>query len=310
MIWPVLILLALAAGLPFLAERRKPDMDKATRAEAPGQFAELSDGKTHYQWDGPKDGPKDRPVLVCIHGLTTPSVVFRALVPGLVALGYRVLTYDLYGRGFSDRPRGAQTRHFFIRQLRDLLQDQGVEGGITFLGYSMGGSIATVFAYEEPERVSRLILLAPAGLVHVPGVMAKVAQAVPVFGDWLVLTLGGWLLRRGARGQMAHSSIVRELSQLQAAEVVRRGYLPAVLSSQRNMLAEGLEEEHRALADADIPVQAIWGELDSVIPIRALGKLTECNRNVRQSVINGAGHGLGYTHADEVLGAIEEGLGG
>jgi len=109
---------------------------------------------------------------------------------------------------------------------------------------------------------------------------------------------------------MAHSSIVRELSQLQAAEVVRRGYLPAVLSSQRNMLAEGLEEEHRALADADIPVQAIWGELDSVIPIRALGKLTECNRNVRQSVINGAGHGLGYTHADEVLGAIEEGLGG
>lgn len=302
MIWPFLILLVVIAGIPFLAERRKPDMDDALRAEAPGAFAELSDGRTHYQWSGPEDGP----ILVCIHGLTTPSHVFAALVPGLVAQGYRVLTYDLYGRGYSDRPRGAQTRHFFIRQLRDLLQDQGITGEITLLGYSMGGSIATVFAYEEPERVVRLILLAPAGLVHTPGALSEVARRVPVFGDWLMLTLGGWSLRRGTRQQKAHSSIVRDLSARQDAETTRRGYLPGVLSSQRNMLAEVLAEEHRALDAAGVPVQAIWGEVDPVIPLQAVGKLTERNRNARQTVIRGAGHGLVYTHPREVLGAIAE----
>ncbi len=305
MMWSVLVLAALAAGLPFLAERRKPDMDEATRNAAPGAFAELSDGRTHYQWHGDGNGP----VLVCIHGLTTPSFVFRALVPGLVAAGFRVLTYDLYGRGFSDRPRGAQTRHFFIRQLRDLLQNQGVGDDITLLGYSMGGSIATVFAYEEPGRVARLILLAPAGLVHSPGALAEVARKVPGFGDWLMLALGGWSLRRAARRQMAPGAVARELAQRQEAETWKRGYLPAVLSSQRNMLAEELEEEHAALAAARVPVQAIWGELDAVIPLKALGRLTECNRDVRQSVISGAGHGLVLTHADEVLTEIKDALG-
>ena len=305
MIWPILILLVLAAGLPFLAERRKPDVDDALRADAPGKFANLSDGKTHYQWTGPEDGP----VLVCIHGLTTPSPVFNALLPGLVAQGFRVLTYDLYGRGYSDRPHGAQTRHFFMRQLRDLLQDQGLAGDLTVMGYSMGGSIATVFAFEEPERVQRLILLAPSGLIHTPGALAEVARRVPGFGDWLMLTLGGWWLRRIVRAQKAHTSVLRDLSARQDSETKLRGYLPGVLSAQRNMLAERLEEEHRALAIDGIPVQAIWGEVDDVIPLQAVGRLTECNRDVSQSVIKGAGHGLAFTHRKEVLEAIAEGLG-
>ena len=301
MIWSVLILIGVAAALPFLAERRKPDMDDATRAQAPGQFADLSDGKTHFGWAGPKNGP----VLVCIHGLTTPAYVFNALISGLVERGFRVLTYDLYGRGFSDRPRAAQTRHLFIRQLRDLLQDQGISGDITLLGYSMGGSIATVFAFEEPERVSRLILCAPAGLVHRPDSLAKLTRAVPGLGEWLTLTIAGRSLRRASRRQQAHTSIVLEMSQRQETEVARRGYLPSVLSSQRNMLAETLAEEHRAIANAEIPVLAIWGELDTVIPLQALGRLTENNRPAHQSVIKGAGHGVIYTHPTEVLGAID-----
>ncbi len=306
MIWPSLILLTLAGALPFVSERRKPDMDDGIRSRASGQFAMLSDGMTHYQWHG----PKGRPVLVCIHGLTTPSQVFRPLIPGLVDMGFHVLTYDLYGRGYSDRPRGAQTRHFFIRQLRDLLKYQGVEGDVTLLGYSMGGSIATVFAYEEPERLRRLILLAPAGLLHAPGPLAEIARKVPGFGDWLMLSLGGWSLRRAAAGSLAHGSAVRSLTQGQPDETRLRGYLPAVLSSQRNMLAEVLEEEHGALAKLRLPVHAIWGERDTVIPIQALARLADCNRSARQTVVAGAGHEIAVTHARQVLDAIAEGLDG
>jgi pimeloyl-ACP methyl ester carboxylesterase len=68
-----------------------------------------------------------------------------------VAKGHRVLTYDLYGRGYSDRPGGEQDARFFIRQLEDLLEHQGVTQPVTLLGYSMGGAIGAAFAAKHPR---------------------------------------------------------------------------------------------------------------------------------------------------------------
>ncbi|EEB85586.1 alpha/beta fold hydrolase [Roseobacter sp. GAI101] len=78
-------------------------MNDVARGSAPGQFAELSRGVTHYEWVGPARGP----VAVCVHGLTTPSFVWRSITKGLVLMGFRTLIYDLYGRairiGQADR---------------------------------------------------------------------------------------------------------------------------------------------------------------------------------------------------------------
>ena len=113
-------------------------MDDAARAAAPGRIARLSQGATHYTWTGPENGP----VAVCVHGLTTPLQAWDGIAARLAEAGYRVLAYDLYGRGYSDRPGGTQDSAFFLRQLDDLLADQGIAGDITLLGYSMGGAIA------------------------------------------------------------------------------------------------------------------------------------------------------------------------
>ena len=53
-----------------------------------------------------------------------------------------------------------------------------------------------------------------------------------------------------------------------------------------------------------MPVIAIWGRDDDVVPLTAMGKLTEWSRHARQDVIDGAGHGLPYTHTAEVLAAL------
>lgn len=295
---------AVAGAAPFVAERLRPKMDGARRETAPGRFAELSDGLTHYRWYGPGQGP----VALCVHGLTTPSFVWDGIARGLAGHGFRVLTYDLYGRGFSDRPKGAQTRTFFLRQLRELIDHEGIDGPLTVLGYSMGGGIATIFAAEEPDRLRRLILLAPAGLVHNAGTFAEATRRLPVIGDWLMLAFGGAYLRRIARTQPAHPSIRADIGEAQAAETRLQGYLPAVLSSQRNLLAQTLEEEHRTIAVDGVPVLAIWGEQDDVIPLRAMSRLAELNDDARQVMIKGAGHGLAYTHTHEVLAAMEDAL--
>ena len=79
-----------------------------------------------------------------------------------------------------------------------------------------------------------------------------------------------------------------------------------MLSSQRGMLAETLEEEHRAVSRNDIPVLAIWGREDNVIPIQALGTMAQWNRVARQDVIDGAGHALPFTHAQQASAFITE----
>ena len=64
---------------------------------------------------------------------------------------------------------------------------------------------------------------------------------------------------------------------------------------------------HRALADADVPVIAIWGVADQTIPIAAKDVLKQWNPQVRHVDVDGAEHGLAYTHADQVTRAILEG---
>ena len=72
------------------------------------------------------------------------------------------------------------------------------------------------------------------------------------------------------------------------------------------MLADVQQEEHQALSRMDVPTLAIWGGQDDVIPISALGRLTQWNRHVKQEVVEDAGHALPYSHPDDTASYIIE----
>ena len=154
----VLTLAALILLAPILAEASRAVMGQF-QEKTEVALANLPNGATHYTWSGPETGP----VVVCIHGISTPSFVFAATQRSLAALGYRVLTYDLYGRGHSAHPLGKQDAAFFLDQLDHLLRHQEVTGKITLLGFSMGGQVAAAYAAENPDRVSQLVL----SLIHI-----------------------------------------------------------------------------------------------------------------------------------------------
>ncbi|WP_121633207.1 alpha/beta fold hydrolase [Tropicibacter alexandrii] len=294
MIWPALGLAGLAL-LPGLREALRTPA-RHLQKQAPGQLARLSRGKTHFQWSGPKDGP----VAVLVHGLTTPSFVWTLLTPHLTAQGYRVLSYDLYGRGYSDAPRGLQTPDFFCAQLEDLLAHETVADGFALIGYSMGGAIATAFAARHPKRLQQLILLAPAGMGHDLGPLAKWAADWPIVGDWAFHMMFPRSHAAYARGERADA--IEDLPRLLKNELHRRGYTRSVLSSLRGTIRQTMEAQHRAIARTDLPVTAIWGGQDPIIPLRAMGQLTQWNRAVRHHVIEDADHGLPFTHPAQVAG--------
>ncbi len=304
--WLSLLFLWLLANLlvaPWVFERARAEMNSALRHDAPGGFVKLSRGLTHYQWHGRGKGP----LIVMIHGVASPSWVFQALIPGLTKMGFRILTYDLYGRGYSDRPNGPQHEAFFLTQLEELLAALKIDEELSLLGYSMGGAIATAFAARHPERVDRLMLLAPAGIMYRPGPLLQRCAKWGLIGRWAWDCLGGWALRRAALAQAAQSHIP-DLVERVRAETRTRRYLRAILSSERHILSITQEREHRAIAQTPIAVISVWAEQDAPIPLAAIGKLTEWNRTCYKYEIKSAGHGFVHTHPDEVIDALREHL--
>jgi pimeloyl-ACP methyl ester carboxylesterase len=297
--WSLLLVIAVVDVVvlpPMIVRARQRDMNDAARADAPGQFVRLSGGITHYQWHGPASGQ----VIVLVHGLSAPSFIFAGLVPILTGAGYRVLTYDLYGRGYSDRPRARQTAEFFARQLDELLQDQMVAGPVTVLGYSMGGAIAPGFAIYSPARVARLILIAPAGFGHRLGGMAGFMAKTPVIGDWLMAVFGGSNLRRRAMAEAATSAAIPDVTARMIRETRFRGYSRSILASLRDLLGRNLTDVHRELAARRVPVLAIWGTRDATIPVAHAQSLAEANPTARNVILDGLDHSLTFTHPDEV----------
>lgn len=275
-------------------------MDDTQRCMAPGEFAELSRGITHYQLSGPVDGP----LVVLIHGLTTSSFVWAPITRTLADLGYRVLAYDLYGRGFSDRPPEDQDKAFFLCQIDDLLCHLEIKEPFHLVGYSMGGAIATGFAAAAPQFVNRLVLIAPAGMGLSEDTSLRFLRDRGLLGAWAMLMFFPRALRQGIRAEAGQSGTVPGIGTQQLAQLAHRGFLPAVLASLRGLLAQPLEGEHLALKREALPVLAIWGEDDDVIPATTMGQLAAWNRAVRHEIVPNAGHGLPYTHTTQVLDHI------
>ena len=301
MIWVLICLLVLGVAFaPYIAERRRLVMDDDARADAPGAFVELQNGVTHYRYYGPEKAP----LAVCVHGLTTPSFVFEALADGLVAKGYRVLVYDHYGRGFSDRPTAAQDRTFFVSHLDELLQALGETEKFLLIGYSMGGAVATAYTAAFEQRVRNLVLLAPAGMGHQLGPLAKIIRLVPGVGDWLFMASYGRSHRKATEKERVLASAVPFVVDRQQRELQYRGFLPSVLSSLRNGLRVQAKTDHQKIHAAGTKVTAIWGAEDDVIPLYCKDKLARWNPDAAQVVVPDVGHSLPYTQSQSVLDVV------
>ena len=301
MIWVLICLLVLGVAFaPYIAERRRLVMDDAARADAPGAFIDLKHGRTHYRYFGPQSAP----LAVCVHGLTTPSFVFEALADGLVAKGYRVLVYDHYGRGFSDRPTAAQDREFFVSHLDELLNALGEHEKFLLFGYSMGGAVAAAYTAAFAQRVRNLVLVAPAGMGHQLGPLAKIIRLVPGLGDWLFMASYGRSHRKATEKERVLASAVPFVVDRQQRELQYRGFLPSVLSSLRNGLRVQAKTDHQKIHAAGTKVTAIWGAEDDVIPLYCKDKLARWNPDAAQVVVPDVDHSLPYTQSQSVLDVV------
>jgi pimeloyl-ACP methyl ester carboxylesterase len=179
-----------------------------------------------------------------------------------------------------------------------------IDAPFELVGYSMGAAIATAFAARHPARVRRLALIAPAGLGTDFGPVARFVCRTPVLGDWIFLVSYPTQLRSGANREKRLPMSVPDLTDRVLEQISTQGYLPAILASLRGLLSGPREADHRAVAAAGMPVLAIWGQADAVIPLMRKAALSEWQPEARNEVIPNAGHSLLYTHAERVCGLL------
>lgn len=100
------------------------------------------------------------PPVVAVHGLGATKGSFLPTVSAL-ADRFRVIALDLPGFGDSDKPIGAPyDARFFADVVVDLLDELGLDR-VHLIGNSLGGRVVLEIGLRRPDRVERLVLLAP-----------------------------------------------------------------------------------------------------------------------------------------------------
>jgi len=294
--WRVLIgLLLVLVALPLVLRNAEwKALDDAARAGATGAYVQLSEGQVHYEIAGPDTAP---PVLL-IHGFSVPSYIFDPTFATLVAAGHRVIRFDLYGRGTSDRPRGDYDIQRFTRQIDELLTALKVQGPVDLVGLSMGGAVATAYTVEHPDRVRRLVLIDPMARSRDAGLLRW-----PLLGDYLfrVSVLPG--MAAGQLSDFAHPERFPEWAHRYREQMRYFGFGRAILSTIRHVITRDPMPTYRAVGAQRRPVLLIWGEQDRTVPFALSAALRQALGEHQFLPVADAGH-LPHLERPEVVDPV------
>jgi pimeloyl-ACP methyl ester carboxylesterase len=270
-------------SFPYLGETK--ELNKIARQQAEGYFVALEDGFTHYELCGPEDG---QPVVL-VHGFSTPYFIFDNTFEFLVNSGFRVLRYDLFGRGYSDRPRGDYNIQLFVRQLKDLLDTQGLKQ-INLVGLSMGGPITVSFISKYPDYVSRHVLIDPAGAQQVSLPWMLTALKLPIFGELAFSLFGNVAMVKGIAADMFDPKAVEHFQNQYKIQMQYKGFKRAILSTMRNSMLESFYETYVHVGKLQKPTLLFWGMNDTTVPFEYSKLILKAIPHAEFHAIENCGH--------------------
>ena len=253
-----------------------------TRRKLPGGF------ELHYLESG-----SGLP-LVFLHGSGPGAGAysnFKQNFPALVNAGYRAVLPDLLGFGHSDKPSGIDyTLDLFSSTLVELLDALDV-GNCVLVGNSLGGAVALRIAIDHPDRVRKLVLMAPGGIesretyFNMPGIQRMVSGFV-----------GEGFDRAGLRrilellvfdpGHVTEELVEERLNVLktQPKDVLARMKIPDLTSE---------------LAKIRSPILGFWGIDDQFMPSSGHEKILRACPDSRFVMLSSCGHWAMVEHAGE-----------
>jgi pimeloyl-ACP methyl ester carboxylesterase len=252
----ILTLLVAINILPIIRRSEHTVITAKIREKIPGKFIHLAHGYTHYDIAGPEQGP----VVVFIHGFSVPYYMWDLNFKALSQAGFRVIRYDLYGRGLSDRPNVTYNRDLYVTQLSQLLDSLVVKEPVCLVGNSMGGAIVAAFSTEFPGRVTKVVLINPLYEKWPIGPFG-----IPLIGEYLTRS---FLVPASPQRQLQdffHPESFPDWPKRFQEQIQYKGFGRALLSTLRNFLSQDPTSDYQKIYLKNKPVLLIWGAEDRTL---------------------------------------------
>jgi 4,5:9,10-diseco-3-hydroxy-5,9,17-trioxoandrosta-1(10),2-diene-4-oate hydrolase len=255
-----------------------------------GKYVDAGGGvRIHFQ----DTGEAQKGTVLFVHG-SGPGASgysnFKGNYPYLNQHGYRTLVPDLLGYGYSTKPtEGTFTMKDVAAQFLALVDSLGLEK-VSLVGNSMGGAVCTRFALDYPERVEKLVLMAPGGLeerdvyMAMPGIKAMIKNVFAVKGPPTREGIANTFKLQLFDDSKITDEILDE--RLQIAELQPPGIL-------QRLVVHNQESE---LSDLTVPVLCFWGVDDKFTPVSGAMKVAERVRRSRTVVLSECGHWVMVEH--------------
>lgn len=249
---------------------------------------------TNLHWQSFGQGPD----LVLLHGWGMNGAVWQQTVESLQA-DFCVHVVDLPGYGFSAEHHGEDLAQIAAMVLKDAPEKA------VWLGWSLGGLVATHIALNAPQRVSKLITVAssPKFAAEKPwrGIQPNVLSA---FTSQLLEDFSLTIERFMALQAMGSPSARKDVKQLKQAVLSRPQPNPESLLVGLNILAD--VDLREALISLTMPMLRLYGRLDGLVPIKVATDLSQQLPHTQQFVFSQSSHAPFMTEHDEFCAQVRD----
>lgn len=238
--------------------------------------------------------------VILIHGAGTWLYSYRKNTPELSA-NHQVHSFDMPGHGYTKSKITPEKYDldFMSSAILEYMDNQGVSKA-SLVGHSFGGGWALYFAQKHPDRVEKLVLLAPRAL-NTPYILEWELMKYPIIGEVFSKAFTKSDVRKGLENSYHTPSKI-------SIDDVENIYQPLTASENRRA-------QYRLVRDSDwlitmngmqrtkTPTLVIWGDEDRYIPPDQLGIFTSNMPNVRAKVLGSCGHSV-HEECDEQVNSL------
>ncbi|TGK82266.1 alpha/beta hydrolase [Leptospira noumeaensis] len=265
-----------------------------------GRFVQTNDVKIYIQEMG---DPKN-PAVVLIHGMGSWSELWKETMIVLSQNGYYAIAIDLPPFGFSERPGSSELKSIQqAKRVVSIIDSLGLQN-VHLLGHSFGGGATLHTALLIPERIISLQLVDIAVNLEEkketapsePNLFERLWNFAFLRNRLLEVTATNPHLTKILFSQFVHSAdcitdekvkVIQMPMQLKATTSFFGDWLGEFIFHSDDQLAKDFK---RSGKDLTMPIDLLWGDLDTVTPISDAETIQKSLTNSRLHIIPEVGH--------------------
>lgn len=258
-------------------------------------------------------GSSSNKSIVLVPGYLCSALMYKDFAEHLVSLAYRVIMYDPYGTGGSIKTsKDKYTLETMVEQLKSLITNLYLRDVIV-VGYSMGGLIAATYAKENSSKVSKVILMMPAGYKVNQGPQTiTMIMRTPIIGPKFMDYFYHSTIMDAIKVNFVHpedpkfSEIIQFLyMHIYTSWCLNPSFSEAACGIFRFMNVEG---HQKTLQSITKPVTVILAKNDIAIPFQDNFDFWSKVPNVSVNVLDECGHWGIHEKRDEMFEIIDKSL--